>query len=406
MGIFLRKSFGSGPLRFNISKSGIGLSTGVKGFRVGIGPRGVGISGGRHGIYFRKSLNLFGGRSGGGSRQIAPADLTASPSTPWGPGKSFQTGERPLKPGQKSMLLAIVAVIFLVGFGGLYYLVNPYASLPFLLAAGLVLWRTTTKRKRFRLHESILGRLTIQEDPALLNALGESARKLKKPDWRFRHEFIYAKLFDAALEDGVDSVEMTWLSSIAKVLSVDAAGIHEAKISERMWEFMADGAVSPEEEKALEELLQICKISADRLQAEKHALRQFVIARSIQGGKIPTIEPDISLQRDEVCHHQTVGALLENRVLRTHAKGGVKHKEEGLVVTKEGRIYVTSKRILIVGDGTSSIQHTKILELEMDADNNLIAITEDGREKALFLRVSDLIYTGILLDAIAKADNV
>jgi hypothetical protein len=36
MAWYLRKSVSVGPVRFNLSKSGIGTSIGVKGFRVGI----------------------------------------------------------------------------------------------------------------------------------------------------------------------------------------------------------------------------------------------------------------------------------------------------------------------------------------------------------------------------------
>jgi hypothetical protein len=58
MGWFLRKSFRVGPLRFNLSKSGVGVSAGVKGARVGMDARGRGyIAGGRAGLYFRQRLS-------------------------------------------------------------------------------------------------------------------------------------------------------------------------------------------------------------------------------------------------------------------------------------------------------------------------------------------------------------
>ena len=42
MGLRLRKSIKLGKhTRLNLSKSGVGVSTGVKGFRVGVGPKGV-----------------------------------------------------------------------------------------------------------------------------------------------------------------------------------------------------------------------------------------------------------------------------------------------------------------------------------------------------------------------------
>ena len=57
MGWFLRKAFRFGPLRFNLSRSGVGISAGVKGARVGVDARGKGyVAGGRGGLYFRKRL--------------------------------------------------------------------------------------------------------------------------------------------------------------------------------------------------------------------------------------------------------------------------------------------------------------------------------------------------------------
>lgn len=60
MGWYIRKSINVGPIRFNLSKSGIGTSFGVKGFRIGIRPDGSSyLHAGRHGIYYREEL---GGR--------------------------------------------------------------------------------------------------------------------------------------------------------------------------------------------------------------------------------------------------------------------------------------------------------------------------------------------------------
>ena len=56
MGWYLRKSFRMGPLRLNLSKSGLGISAGVAGFRVGTGPRGSYVHAGRGGLYFRQRL--------------------------------------------------------------------------------------------------------------------------------------------------------------------------------------------------------------------------------------------------------------------------------------------------------------------------------------------------------------
>lgn len=57
MGIYLRKSVKVGPIRFNLSKSGVGVSAGVKGFRVGAGPKGNYVHMGRGGLYYRATIS-------------------------------------------------------------------------------------------------------------------------------------------------------------------------------------------------------------------------------------------------------------------------------------------------------------------------------------------------------------
>ncbi|MES2408382.1 MAG: DUF4236 domain-containing protein [Pseudomonadota bacterium] len=56
MGFYLRKSISVGPLRFNLSKSGVGVSAGVTGLRFGVGPRGNYVHMGRGGLYYRATL--------------------------------------------------------------------------------------------------------------------------------------------------------------------------------------------------------------------------------------------------------------------------------------------------------------------------------------------------------------
>lgn len=56
MGFYIRKSISAGPFRFNLSGHGVGMSVGVKGFRVGTGPRGNYVSMGHGGLYYRASL--------------------------------------------------------------------------------------------------------------------------------------------------------------------------------------------------------------------------------------------------------------------------------------------------------------------------------------------------------------
>jgi hypothetical protein len=56
MGFYLRKSVSVGPFRVNFSSSGVGVSAGIKGLRVGTGPRGNYISVGTGALRYRATL--------------------------------------------------------------------------------------------------------------------------------------------------------------------------------------------------------------------------------------------------------------------------------------------------------------------------------------------------------------
>jgi hypothetical protein len=58
MGLYIRKGFNFGPLRLNLSRFGLGASFGVKGARIGVGPRGTYVHLGRGGLYYRQSLGV------------------------------------------------------------------------------------------------------------------------------------------------------------------------------------------------------------------------------------------------------------------------------------------------------------------------------------------------------------
>jgi len=56
MGFYFRRGINFGPIRFNFSKSGIGVSAGIKGARVSTGPRGTYVHAGTHGFYYRQKI--------------------------------------------------------------------------------------------------------------------------------------------------------------------------------------------------------------------------------------------------------------------------------------------------------------------------------------------------------------
>jgi hypothetical protein len=70
MGFYVRKSLKAGPFRFNLSKSGVGVSTGVPGFRVGTGPRGNYVRLGKSGVFYGSTGSS---PAAGGQGYVPPA---------------------------------------------------------------------------------------------------------------------------------------------------------------------------------------------------------------------------------------------------------------------------------------------------------------------------------------------
>lgn len=127
MGFYIRKSLNIGLGRLNISSSGLGISFGVKGARVSVGPRGTTVHAGRGGFYFRQ--NLSGGnvapRSG-----AKPGELTGAQLTPIGDNEILIGGEDPFlyalrECSERWRIMPFVILSTILGDAAICYLLLP-----------------------------------------------------------------------------------------------------------------------------------------------------------------------------------------------------------------------------------------------------------------------------------------
>ncbi|TIV47661.1 MAG: DUF4236 domain-containing protein [Mesorhizobium sp.] len=82
MGFYVRKSISAGPFRFNFSSGGVGVSVGVKGLRIGTGPRGHYIHAGVGGLYYRGTLGKAGAKNTARQPHHHIPDIQPQPSAP------------------------------------------------------------------------------------------------------------------------------------------------------------------------------------------------------------------------------------------------------------------------------------------------------------------------------------
>jgi hypothetical protein len=405
MGLFLRKSLSFGPVRFNLSKSGIGVSAGVRGLRVGTGPRGAYISGGRDGVYFRESLKK-GSQVRTADRVQLPPDMDANKAAK---AKDSHFAPAPSPPWQAVAPVLGVSALGLIALGLSESASGVAGAGIAVLALAIAAHRSyKSKANRFQEYDELLVQTIDSRDNEVINLLQQkrSGDKRLADGWQNRCRYIYSRLFRAILDSGIDENERQWLKKVADTLEVvNPPAVHADIVRPLIWQAMEDGRVTEDEEASISKVLLAAEIPSSAIEQEWKAFSEFVRGRKACDSNLPIIDVDVNLQRGEICHHHTYGSFLETKTIRTYTRDGQRYKEEGMVPQKEGQIFITSKRILMVADGTSSIPYGKVLNVEIDPDEKLITIIKDGRQKPLYIRTTDVIYSGILIEHLSATSD-
>jgi len=255
------------------------------------------------------------------------------------------------------------------------------------------------RRARYAKHLSeyleLLTGIPSTPDTSLLGSVqrARTSAGLRREHLQGAHERAFkAAVFQWASERLADPEAPRWLGKVADALELsdeDRARLGLEAFKELVWATLADHRLTPEEEEALGKVREGLGIRESDIAEELRALDEFRRARDVEEGRLPEVEAGINLSKGERCHYRTHGALLEER-------------KAGLTPVKEGTVYVTSKRLLVVGDGTTSIPHGKVLDVEVDYDSKLVTITKDGRQKPLHLSVSEPIFAGRLIETLAR----
>ncbi len=154
MSFYLRKSVKAGPFRINLSKSGIGVSAGIPGLRIGTGPRGSYVRMGRSGIYYRSTLSR--NRSTAPTVNHRPAPHITDTYSPGNVVLSDVTGATSLAllPAQPSDLVtqlnsaakALLLWPWILGATLIGGIMIPWLLIPGLALTIWLIWRDTVRR--------------------------------------------------------------------------------------------------------------------------------------------------------------------------------------------------------------------------------------------------------------------
>jgi hypothetical protein len=238
---------------------------------------------------------------------------------------------------------------------------------------------------------------------ALQTLLDDST--VRKSERAYHDQRTYLDVLRSIVEDGVvDQTESTTLSILEELLELDQEFLRAARLEtfrEVFLEAVADRILDPEEEAALGEIQRKLEVPDSSIEDESHILDDLRQVRRIRQDDLPVVETSVKLHQNEVCHYEGQGRILKSKILQRIQRDGVKYKLRGLEVAKEGQLLVTSKRVLLIHEGTSTVPHSRIMDLEVDVDQNLLTITKDGVVRPVYLTTPDSMLVGALIASLA-----
>lgn len=434
MGFYLRKSFRAGPIRFNLSKGGIGVSVGVTGARVGLSSRGRAyVHAGRGGLYFRKSL-------GGGRRRRSPrakrapafdsapstvapvprlptrrrvVELTEDTGVTYGALRKQEHAPDPLAaPVRESPppwgWLALAAA------GGGLLLPSPFPAVVAAVALAAFVG-LGVRRGRRRAAGDAYGRLldgrVAAADPitggerAAIDAARRDPR-LTPADARYFEQRAYLALLEGAAADGAeDPRTLERIAEVDGIVGLEPAFRHRARLdayTRAHVEAVSDHDLTAEEEQALDRVRAAFDLTDEELADELSLLERLRELRAIRDGDLPVVEATVKLASAETCHLESRGRLLKRRVLRRFSRNGQRYKVRGYVIHKEGALVVTNRRVALVHRRVTSFPIGKILDVEVDHDRRLLVLTRAGVGAPAFLTTPDALRAGAIVAALSE----
>jgi len=128
-------------------------------------------------------------------------------------------------------------------------------------------------------------------------------------------------------------------------------------------------------------------------------VREIIKAQSLSLPLRPIPRDQLALrtQKSEQAFLQCSAQVLSQRKSKTSPTG---HE---YTVRRDGTMVVTNKRVLVVGEGTTSIRYADIADLDVDIDDGMIEISRATSARPTFLKVDAPIYTGRVIDLLMEA---
>ncbi len=338
MGLYIRRGKNIGPFRLNLSKSGLGLSFGVTGARIGVNARGKAyVHGGRGGLYYRKQL---GGNAGNrGTARTLEDTVTLFVNT----GVTTPDDTQPtlsLPPSVEQVpKTRTIGVKWLVILGVVFLSTSVTAFADGELGVGVVtalivlglfaLWRKQQRRQK-QLYDAVdLLQSRYDSDFSL-----EAFRAVVPEKMQQRLlPFIFHDWCSFQIENQAPKATAAFMEAYPKIQR-ELQDIQMYLLDELVEAALLDHELTPEEEQSIQEFKTawvlpdaFTQAVADRLSFYRR-LREWVATLRTASSQPLVFE--------------ATGKLLKERVLQRYQRERVPYREVGYVVDIEGVFFMNN----------------------------------------------------------------
>ncbi len=376
MAFYIRKSYKFGPIRMNLSKSGVGFSVGVKGARIGINSRGQRyIAGGRHGLYFRKNLGSEMSKASSPATSVPGAKLPESYESAGSHNSLPDTN----LPYEKWVPWVLSFLFFILSLSA-HWVFFPAGIVVFLAFA---IFQLDRKKKFEDWHRLLEG----EWNPDTIEKIQKSSAELSKNVEIYNNHLYYFldRLITRIAEDKkLDESEK-------KVIQILFENSLDTKKKEKIRqllgliavEFTLDHTLSNEEKDFLNTALDLFGIEGESRKAFEDLIQYFDKLDSIRNAdKLEPIQPSVRIESPG----ESIYFEADIKVLNPKNRS----------VQETWKLFLSDSQIHILGQGHRKIRWEDILYIDIaDPFSDVLEITVRNRKTPLSISCKNaiLVYT-------------
>ncbi len=225
----------------------------------------------------------------------------------------------------------------------------------------------------------------------------------------FNDEFekFYAEAVSEIVADkAVNATERRRMDSMRRGLGIPDEVASRAELNGFLYAHAAlvgDGKLTETEEAQLAHLREALRIPPEAIKAQLQRADELRRTRLVQQRPLQPIDATVKLRKGEACYHMSSFVEHKKRVTRTYQEDGVRHSDTGYEPTRRGVLYVTAARVLLVAEGTTSVKLGSLLEVAVDAEEGLVALTVDGRKTPYYFSVPEPFLTAAYMEKASAA---